>query len=112
MQSSTNVAPHRDLVHHGPKAVAELLLMPHLRATALAVSKSEAALTLEKCVRIVDPGLPAAEYLIGFRGTQSFRLATLVVLGSPPQDVASRIQQTPTGSRGCTMPSRPTGTRA
>jgi len=52
MHGVTRMAPRCDLVQHGFKAVADVLLMPHLRATTLDVTKSGAHVCEEKYVRI------------------------------------------------------------
>ena len=75
MHAYAKVVPNRDLVQHGLKAVAEVLLMPHLRATRLDVTKSGAHVCEEKYVRITDPGPPSATYLMV--------LATLNLSASP-----------------------------
>ena len=60
MHTCAKVVPNRDLVQHGLKAVAEVLLMPHLRATRLDVTKSGAHVCEETHVRITDPAPPRA----------------------------------------------------
>ena len=99
MHAYAKVVPNRDLVQHGLKAVAEVLLMPHLRATRLDVTKSGAHVCEEKYVRITDPGPPSATYLMVLRGTQSLRLSCWPALHARPQVVASKMQPAPIESR-------------
>ena len=83
---------------HGFKAVADVLLMPHLRATRLDVTKSGAQVCEETHVRITDPPPPSAAYLMVLRGAQSLRLLLLARIARPAQVVASKMQPTPIAS--------------
>ena len=92
------VVPNCDLVQHGLKAVAEVLLMPHLRATRLDVTRSGAQVCEETHVRITDPPPPSAAYLMVLRGAQSFRFLPLARIARPAQVVASTMQPAPIAS--------------
>ena len=92
---SARVAPNRDLVQHGLKALAEVLIMPHLRATRLGVTNSGAQACEDKKVRITNPGVPSATYLMVIRGAQSLRLSLLARFCEPAQSSRRRCSQSP-----------------
>ena len=88
-----------DLVKHGLKTVADVLLMPHLRAARLDVTQSGAQVCEETYVRITDPPPPSAAYLMVLRGAQSLRFLPLARIARPAQVVASKMQPAPIASR-------------
>ena len=99
MHGVTRMAPRCDLVQHGFKAVADVLLMPHLRATTLDITKSGAHVCEEKYVRITDPPPPSAAYLMVLRGAQSLRFLLLARIARPAQVVASKMYISPIAPR-------------
>ena len=93
MHAYAKVVPNRDLVQHGLKAVAEVLLMPHLRAATQDVTKSGAQIREEKYVRIVDPGGASAKYLMVVGCAQFLRLLLLARLRAQPKSSCPRFSQ-------------------
>ena len=80
---------------HGYRCIHAPPGMPHLRATRLDVTNSGAQACKDKKVRITNPGVPSATYLMVVRGAQSLRLSMLARFCEPAQSSHRRCSQRP-----------------